>query len=527
MQYNSWLYLIFFLAPCVGLYYLLPLQRRWIILLAASLVFYFVTCRQWIVIPLATTLVLYLAGLALEHAQTVYKSQKAGADRDRRRALKAVWNRQNHRIIAITCILVIGTLFFTKYYNFIAENINRLLGALGLQGRLSSLHLFLPLGISFYTLSAVSYVCDIARGDCAAQKNFGKLATFLLFFPVITEGPICRYGQLGVQLEQGHRFDYQKFCFGLQRIIWGLFLKVVLADRLNRFAGGIFDHPGQYQGIVIALGILLYTLQIYLDFSGCIDIARGSAALFGITLPENFRRPFFAVSVSDFWRRWHITLGAWLRDYIFYPLSMSGPLQTLSRHSRRHLSAYYAATLPAILALLAVWTANGIWHGSAWKYLVYGLYYYALTALGMLFEPFFVRLLDRLHLQRSQPGYHLWQILRTFLLVNLGMLLFRAPSVSAAWTLLQNLFRPGTESVGAVLSRYGLPPEQLTIILCGLAIVFTVSVLQERGIGISSWIAARPLPLRWSLYLAALLLVIIAGAYGAGFGAVDFIYAQF
>jgi len=527
MQYNSWLYLVGFLGCLIPLYYLTPLRCRWWVLLAGSAVFYGITCGWLTAVLPVTAAAIWAAALQIDRNLNPPGGRDPKLPREERRRLRALTERRNRRVLAAACILAFGVLWCVKYFNFAGVNLNRLFAALRLSARIPRLRLLMPLGISFYTLSAVSYVADVARGTCRAQRHYGKLLLFLMFFPVVTEGPISRYGQLGEQLAQGHTFDYRRFCAGWQLILWGLFQKVVLADRLDRFTGNLFSHYRTYSGGVIALAILLYTFQLYMDFSGCVDIARGSAELFGIRLAENFRRPFFAVSVNDFWRRWHITLGAWLRDYIFYPLSMSKPLQALSRRSRKAVGAYYAAVLPALPALLGVWAANGIWHGAAWKYVVYGLYYFALTAAGMIFEPAFARVCGGLRIDRNGRGFHLFRILRTFVLVNIGMLIFRADNLTAAGTMLRSVFRPGTASAAHVLRTQGLPPEQAVIVAVGAAVVFAVSLCREKNISLGARIAQTPLPVRWGVYIAAVVLVIAAGAYGPGFGKVDFIYAQF
>lgn len=526
MQYNSWLYLLVFLGSTVLCYYLVPLKHRWVVLLTASAAFYWISCRWLIAVLPLTTVPLYFGTLRVEQHRQDFKRRKADLDHAARKELKFQMEHRNRHLLAALCCLAFGILFFTKYFNFAAGNLNLLLRQFS-NAQIPQLHLLMPLGISFYTLSAVSYAADVSHGVCHAQTNYWKLLLFLLFFPVITEGPICRYSQLGEQVTEGHPFNYRSFCFGLQLIVWGLFQKVVLADRLDQFVGNIFSNHQLYSGGVILFAIVAYTFQIYMDFSGCVDIARGSAELFGVMLPENFRRPFFATSVNDFWRRWHITLGAWLRDYIFYPLSMSHPFQTLSAHSRKHMNAYYASTVPALIALLAVWFGNGIWHGAAWKYVCYGLYYYVITAVGMLLDPAFARMRKSLHLDSSRRGFHLFQVLRTFVLVNLGMMIFRADSLSAAWNMFQSISRPYAGSLTQVMQNQGLPAGQALIAAGGAILVFFVSLYRERGVDLRGSIAAKPVSVRWGIYITAVLLVLIAGAYGPGFGAVDFIYAQF
>lgn len=528
MEYNSWLYVIAFLGCTVLLYYAFPLRLRWGVLLGASAAFYLFASRQLILVTLLSAVIIYYGALEIDRGEKRYQQQKTMLPREERKQLKERLTVRNRHVLTASLAAAFGILFFFKYFNFVSANLDLLFRTLHLPVEIPLLHLLMPLGISFYTLSAVSYLVDVSRGACEAQRNFAKLLLFLLFFPVITEGPISRYGQLGPQLVEGHPFDYRKFCFGTQMILWGLFKSVVMADRLAAVVGNIFSTYSSHSGSVVILTVMLYTLQIYMDFSGGIDIARGSAELFGITLAPNFARPFFATSVNDFWRRWHISLGAWLRDYIFYPISLSRPFQTLSRKSRNRLNSYYAATIPALFALLAVWFGNGVWHGAAWKYICYGLYYYVIMALGMLLEPLFVRIFELLRINRKGKIYHVWQILRTFILVNLGMLIFRADTLRTAWSMFCSMFRPNREApVLAIFNVQGLPYHQLDIILWGVVLVFVVSILQERGVGIRELIARKTLPVRWGIYIAAILVVIIAGAYGPGFGVVDFIYAQF
>lgn len=530
MQYNTWLYLLVLLPLTLAAYYLLPLKRRYLALLAASTVFYLISSGKLIFVLLLTTLLVYVAGLQLEKLQSGFQARKKDLPKPERKQLKKQVEKQKQRVLVLAVIVLFAILFAVKYLNFFCRNLNLVLDQLSISAQIPAFHLLMPLGISFYTLSAASYLTDIHRGTCPAQKNFLKLLLFLFFFPIIVEGPISRYHQLGPQLEEGHPFDYHGFCMGLQLILWGLLKKVLIADRLNRYVKYIFRSYDQLPAPVIILGICCYTFQIYVEFSGCMDMVTGSASLFGIQLESNFRRPFFSRSVNEFWRRWHITLGSWLRDYIFYPISISHLFQNLSKHARKHLSTYYASALPMIAALFAVWFGNGIWHGAEWKYIVYGLYYYAIVVLGMLFEPLFVKGCAALSINRESKGYHYFQIFRTVCLVNIGMLIFRANSLTEAKNMFLAIFRNGFSAKESLI--HGILGHDLGVVEWGLVlgfllVVLIVGILQEKGLSIRETIASWPLFWRWCLYLAALCLLICAGAYGPGFGAVDFIYAQF
>lgn len=530
MQYNSWLYLFPFLGSSLLLYYIFPLKYRWTILLFSSIIFYLLGSRYLILFLLFSTLTIYLATLEMEHRNLEFQKMKSTLEKTERKTQKKLLEKKNKIILFLICLINFGILFFTKYFNFAGENLNHLFSQFNLSAQIPVLHLLLPLGISFYTLSAVSYVTDVARGMCTAEHNYFRLLLFLIFFPVITEGPISRYGQLGIQLKEEHAFNYNTFCFGCQLLLWGLFQKVVLSDRVNMYVHHIFSNSSNYCGLPVILAILLYTFQIYMDFAGCINIARGSAALFGIQLEENFRRPFFSTSVNEFWRRWHITLGSWFKDYIFYPISLSHPFQKLSQNCRKHMNRYYATVVPGLFALFAVWLGNGIWHGAEWKYICYGLYYYMIMTLGILLEPLFVYILSFSHISRDMVWYHRFQIVRTFLLVNIGMLIFRAKDLSTAFSMFCSMFRSyhfKTPFFQWIFKVGGLRKLDLILIIMSIVALIFIGLHQEKGLRMRETISKLRLPFRWCIYLASVISIIAIGAYGPGYGIIDFIYAQF
>ncbi|MDO5411388.1 MAG: MBOAT family O-acyltransferase [Lachnospiraceae bacterium] len=530
MQYNTWLYLLAFLPLTLAAYYLLPLRLRYLALLAASIVFYTISCGSRILILIGSTLVIYITGCLLEQISEKFQEKKKELSKDERKLLKKQVEHQKRLLLTFSCLLLAGILVLTKYLNFFCSNLNILFEQLKISAHIPAFHFLMPLGISFYTLSAISYLTDISRQGAKAQKNFLKLLLFLMFFPVIVEGPISRYSKLGNQLEEGHSFQYQSFCMGLQLMLWGLCKKVLIADRMNRYVKYVFNSYENIPSPVIALGICCYTFQIYMEFSGCMDIVTGSAQLFGIELEKNFQRPFFSKNVNEFWRRWHITLGSWLRDYIFYPISISHPFQKLSKTARKHLPVYYASALPMIAALFAVWFGNGIWHGAEWKYIVYGLYYYAIVVLGMLLEPAFQKAALAFSINRESVWYHRFQIFRTFCLVNLGMLIFRADSLTKAAEMFRALLFNGfstKETMSEALLGHGAGVLEWTLLLAFLLLVLFIGICQEKGIHIRETIASWPVFWRFGLYLTTICIVVTAGAYGVGFGPVDFIYAQF
>lgn len=523
MSYTSYSYLALFLGGLLCLYYVLPVKRRWMALLGGSYLFYYLSSGRLLFFLLLTTLSVYAGALALEREQAAFDAIRKGLEKEERKAKKALMTRRKKRIVLLMVLINVGLLALLKYYHFFSENINALAKGLNLGQPLPALALVMPLGISFYTLSAVGYVVDVYRGQCAAEHHIGRLALFLSLFTNIVEGPISRYGQLAGQAFEGHRLDYRKITFGMQLMIWGMFKKIVLADRAAIFVSAVFDAPASCGGGTVVLAMFVYTLQIYADFSGCMDIVRGSAALFGIDLAVNFERPFFSKSIGEFWRRWHMTLGAWFKDYIFIPVTLSKTNMKIGRWAKKHLGAYLGQVLPTAFALFFVWLANGLWHGADWKYVAYGMYYYALTLLGLLLKPVIFRFYERTGIKKDGRWWRLFLMVRTFLIVNVGMLLFRANDLKTFAAMFVSMFT-GTKGHWLEL---GLDRQDFAVLAAGTVILLAIGLLQEKGWQIREKAAGLALPLRWSFYIAAIVAIVIFGAYGSGYAAVDPIYANF
>ena len=523
MSYISFCYLLLFLGILVCLYYLAPLKKRWIVLLAGSYLFYALSSGRLLVFLLVTTVSVYLGALALEREQQAFDAVRKNLDKEERKARRAVMTARKKRIVMLMLLVNLGLLAVLKYYHFFSENINALAARMRLDCQLPALKLLMPLGISFYTLSAIGYLIDVYRGQCRADHHLGRLALFLSLFTNIVEGPISRYGQLAGQAFEGHRADYRQMTFGVQLILWGLFQKMVIADRAAIFVSTVFDDPVSYSGSTVVLAVLIYTLQIYTDFAGCMTIVRGSGALFGIELAVNFEQPFFSRSIGEFWRRWHITLGAWFKDYIFYPVTLSKINLKLGRICKRYFSEHMGQVLPTAFALFFVWLANGLWHGAAWKYVAYGMYYYGLTVSGLFFRPMIAAFYERTGIRKE--GW-LWQILlvvRTFILVNIGMFLFRAADLRTFGGMFLSIFGPAKGNWLAL----GLDIYDLAVLAAGTVILLAVGLMQEKKWHIREKAAALPLPVRWGIYIGAVCVIIIFGAYGSGYAPVDPVYANF
>ncbi len=530
MQYNSFLYLCVFLLACVLCYYIIKPKYRWYVLLIFSIGFYMVSMKQIVLAVLASAATVYLGACWIQKNNDAFAKKRKTLEKAERKIEKKRVETMNHRICSCVCFLNLAFLFVTKYFNFFGQIVQNLLNLLNVPGQVPILDLFIPLGISFYTLTAISYLVDVSRGTIRAEDNYLRVLLFLIFFPCITEGPICRYAQLGNELKEEHLFDGQQFCFGLQLIVWGLFQKVVLSDRVNLYIRHVFHNYNNLSGLPVVVAILLYTFQLYMDFAGCINIARGSAQLFGIELAENFRRPFFALTVSEFWRRWHMTLGSWFKDYVFFPVSMGKNFQKFSKTCRQHLNRYYASTVPVLISLFAVWFCTGIWHGAEWKYIIYGLYYYIIMVVGLILEPVFAVILERLKIDRKAKWYQRLQTVRTFILVNIGMLIFRAKDLKVAWHIFLSVFQPWKSEVGFwqfVYDKGNLFKLDFLLIFASIVFLYLIGKKQEKGEKIREYIATFPLPVRWAIYIIPIIMITVIGAYGPGWGVADFIYAKF
>lgn len=529
MTYTSYSYLLIFLGIVFIAYTAVPKKLKWTVLLIASYVFYWINSGKLVIFLIAATLAVYFAGIFLNRINSGYDMAKKTLPKEQKKPFKMTISWQKKAVVTVALGFIFGLLLLLKYTPFFISSAADFLALFGFTARFPKLKFILPLGISYYTLQAAEYIIDVYRGKYKASENFGKVALFLSFFPQIVEGPIGRFDLLAEPLYEGHKFNYESFTQGIQLIVWGLFKKLVIADRANIFVSEVFGAYKEYSGSIILLAGIMYTVQIYAEFSGCMDIVTGSAQIFGVPLSKNFERPFFSKSVGEFWRRWHITLGAWLRDYVFYSVSLSRPFMRLSRFTKEHFNEFLGALVPSSFALFFTWFGIGFWHGAGIKYIVYGLYYYIIMQIGMYLEPLFASAFGKLQLNRESRILNILRIFRTVALVTAGMMLFRAVSVSEWGGMTARIFTDfrAADLVNGTALTLGMDIHDFAVTAAGVAVMFIVSVMQERGVAVRQYVAAKPLALRWTLYFALVLAVVIFGAYGIGYDAVDFIYGQF
>lgn len=532
---------LLFAAATVLVYFLLPLKKyRWVILLAASYFFYLCASYKFAAFILFTTISTYLFALWIDkvskNAKAKVKANKSTWDREQKKKYKNKIKIQKRLIMALVLVLNFGILAFLKYYNFFAGSLNDLLGIFSIGFSAPTLKLILPLGISFYTFQSMGYIVDVYREKVAPEKNPLKLALFVSFFPQIIQGPISFYDQLAHQLYEPHKFDFTRFKHGMQLILWGYFKKLVIADRAVIAMNTVLDDYTAYNGTTITFTVLLYALQLYADFSGGIDISRGIAQIFGIDMAQNFKRPYFAKDINDYWRRWHITLGAWLKNYVFYPIAMSKQFINMSKNMKNtkfgntKAGAHIAKVLPTSIASLIVFLIVGIWHGANWKYVGFGLWNGLIIMISILLKPVFDFVLAKLHINPKSFLYGLFQMFRTFLVVLVGYVFDIAPSFSGAVNMIKmSLFDQHISAGISQIAGLGINIKDYAILLTGMIIIFVVSVIQERNNNthLRVLLDKKPLILRWSLTLICLVTILIFGIYGPGYNPAEFVYMQF
>jgi len=505
-------------ALLVPVYYLIPRQRQWMLLLAVSCAFY-LTGGLWAMACLAiTTLTTWAAGLALGRLN----ARRRQLAPEEKAAGQAAIKKQKKLVVLAACIANFGLLFLLKYWSGTAALLSRFVGAL------PELELVMPLGLSFFIFQSIGYVVDVYRDKYAPQTNLAKYALFVSFFPQMIQGPISRYDQLGPQLMGEHALHWEDLRDGIQLAMWGYLKKLLIAERIGVVANAIYADQAAFSGSVLAFGTLAYSVQLYCDFSGGIDITRGVARMLGIDLAENFRRPLFARSLTDFWRRWHITLGGWMRDYVFYSLSLSKPFGRLGRWARKHIPGKAGKIFATSLATFVIYLLIGIWHGSSLKYIAFGFYNGGIITASLLLEGTFVSWRQRLKITDESRFWTTFRILRTWAIVFLGRYLTRAPRLLTGLTMLwRTVFdcRPAALWDGTLLTL-GIGWGDYLVVLLATAVLVAVELAQERGARVRGWLAQRYWLIQWAGILFPLLALLFLGL-GGGYTPAQFIYAQY
>ena len=501
--------LIFFAAFVISLivYYIVPKRMQWILLLIYSVLFLAVSSS-----PL--TLIYFAASVIVT---TV--------------CVKVIEKGKSKFALAVGIILNIGILAVLKYHYFFITNANAILNSLHIGTQLPDFQIepAAPIGISFYTMMIIAYLLDTYWGVTSAEKGLFRNALFIGYWPLLTSGPIVRHEQMKEELFAEHTLDPEEIAAGLQRMLWGVFKKIVISARLGVMVDTIYSNISQYQGLYLILAMGMFLLQLYTDFSGCMDIIIGASQCYGIKLPENFNHPFRARSVQEYWQRWHITLGLWLRDYVMYPLLRTGWMRKLNSALKKRFGRKAAGQVTTYLGMLAVWLLIGLWHGGDWKYILgMGLWFYACIVLGELLKPLFGRIIKLLRINTETAGWHLFQSCRVFVLAAIGNVYFRLPSVKVAHEVFKRsvaVWNPWVLFDGS-LYQLGLSEKNCRLLVICLLILVIVEFIQQKE-SMRVVIRRQNLVFRWGIWLMLITAIAVFGMYGPGYDVSGFIYQKF
>lgn len=517
---------LLFLTVVLVLYRILPQKHRWYVLLAGSLFFYGYAGLSFLLYIGATVVSTYFFTMRMRQLRIARDESLPGCpDKESKRLLKASTKAACWKQL-VGCLLInFGILAVLKYTDFVISNINVFLSGFGTQ--MGLLRFLLPLGISFYTFQTMGYAIDAYREKTDIETNPLKLALFVSFFPQIIQGPISRRNDLSHTLYAGN-LSVRNISFGGQRVLWGFFKKLVIADRLLPAVLVLNTQTDNYQGLYVLCNMLIYAVTLYADFTGGIDIAIGTAEMFGVKVTENFNRPFYSTSIAEYWRRWHITMGTWFKDYLFYPISVCKPMLRLSKTSRTRLGEVVGRRVPVYLSILAVWFMTGLWHGATWNFIVWGLANGVVILISQELQPLYDRFNKRFAWTTAKP-YRVFSILRTFWLMCFIRSFDCYAGVGNAFKMMASVFTRfnPTEFITRGVLDLGLPVSGYISAGLGLTVVFAVSFIQRNGTDAREWLTGKPWVMRCAVVASLFFMVLVFGAYGIGYDARQFIYNQF
>ncbi len=475
MLFNSFEFLVFFPVVTI-LYFSIPHKVRWLLLLIASYYFYMCWKPEYAILLLGVTGINYLAGLAINKAE----------------------NKKTKRITLITSVVLsLSALYYYKYFIFFGESINYIMSSMGLLIKIPLPKILLPVGISFFTFQALSYTIDVYKGKLKVEKNFGIFALFVSFFPQLVAGPIERATNLLPQFYRKHTFDTDKATQGLRLMLWGMFKKIVIADRAATYVDAVFNHYPHHNGISYMLATILFAFQIYCDFSGYSDLARGSARIMGFDLMVNFRFPYFSANVTKYWQKNHISLTTWLKDYLYFPLVEKNP------------TMFRICFFTFITFLL-----SGLWHGADWTFVIWGIWQAVFLIYDILMRKTRKKLDKRLKKMKLYTVSIYFRYMLTFIILCLGLIFFRASNFQQAWAILKGI---ATLKPGSVF----IDPRSLSHSFVGIIIL--IAMEYNSNMDINEFWLSKPRILRWSSYLIVVASIMVLGVLDES----QFIYFQF
>ena len=538
MSFTSYGFVAFLCALFV-VYYVVPKRMQWWLLLAGSYGFYAFAGLECLAFILVTTVSSYFVARIMDgmriREEDYLSVNREKMEKEERKKYKAAAKKRRFLVLIAGLVLNFGILAVLKYTAFALNNVNSLISLFGGDG-VSIPDLILPLGISFYIFQTMGYLIDVYRQKTAAEKNPFRLALFVSFFPQLIQGPISRHSDLAPQLFEPHRFETRGFSLGVQRILWGYFKKLVIADRVAVAIKFLLNDGAPMSGAYVLLLILIYSIQIYADFTGGIDITIGIAEALGIKLRENFKNPFSSKSIKEYWNRWHITMGTWFTDYVFYPLSVCKPMLKLSKFSRKAFGNNVGKRIPLYTATIVTWFLTGLWHGASWNFIVWGLLNCAVILISQELEPLYKKFRTKFPKLTSSCVYGKFMSVRTFLLMGLIRSLDCYRNVRVTFSMWWSMI--AKQNMGKVFAQFGnmlsspakntflgLSLADCAVISVGVITVAVVSSMSQKK-SVRERLYEKPV-LMWTLCGLLFFAIILFGAYGMGYDASQFIYDQF
>jgi D-alanyl-lipoteichoic acid acyltransferase DltB (MBOAT superfamily) len=512
MSLVSSLFLVF-VAAVLLLYYVLPKSFRLWVVIAASLAFAGFLGFYTLLFVLVSAVLCYVGGLLSGPSKS---------------------NAARNAATIITVVINIALLCCIKYYNVLGLAAGRLNLLFGATENSNTFFLYaVPVGMSFYVLQTTGYILDCRWEKITPEKNFLKVLLFSTYFPQLMSGPMNTYANLSAEFEKAKevKFSFERISDGAVRVAWGFFKKLVIADRAAMTVNQIFGDHVNFTGWYVPIGVLFFAIQLYCDFSGCMEVVIGVSHMLGIELPENFNCPFFAKTVREYWRRWHITLGGWLRDYLMYPLLKSAPLIKIGDWAKAKFGKKNGKKVPTYIALLILWFAVGYWHGGLWNYVIgSGILHFIYIVLGMIFEPLSKKIRPKIGADKLY--FRIFQSVRTFILMLTGFVFFRSATVMDAVDMYAAIFRRGAALNWANFSSSGMDLSNLIVLVIAVLILAAVDAYKyvpgedDQPKSMIAFLRSKGIVVLWVAFMFLTVATLVFGMYGLGYDSGSFIYAR-
>ena len=523
MIFTTLKFLIFFVIVFLA-YYIVPKKCQWLVLLAGSVYFYLCASVKYVIFVILASVFTYVGALIISNTNqsrdTYLKENKENLSKDEKKAYKAKVEKKNKIVVTITTIATLSMLLVMKYTSFALENISAIFNVFNLNFNTPAWNFVLPLGISFYTFMSIGYCIDVYRENYAAEKNFLKYFLFISYFPHILQGPMDKYDEVSKELFAEKKFDYSRAVQGAYRITIGVLKKMLVADKLAEIVGIVTTNLDQYYGVNILIAIIFYAIQLYADFSGYMDIAIGCSEILGIKIAENFDAPYFSKSIAEYWRRWHISLGAWFRDYLYYPILRGKNAEKIRKHFKNKNKKFLANTMPTVFALAILWTLIGFWHGSTWAFILYGMYHGSIIIISTLLEPLYNKFHEKFAGFVKTKIFGAIQIIRTFCLVLIGYFLFCIGELAPALKMFENMFKNNLDGFKIITE---MSTESIVSVIFGSIILLILDILVIKEINIYEKFRNVPAIFRWPVYACMIFVIVML----AGGKPQEFLYFQF